>query len=125
MSSNLFKDAIAVGCGAAAGGALRFCAYELAPATRSRPWITLGVNVLGSFCLGALAVSTSVSPRTKLLLGTGLCGGFTTMSTFSVEFLQMIQAREALRATVYFTSTNASCVGAAIAGMQVVKRVVK
>ena len=119
------KDVAAVGCGAAAGGILRFCAYELAPAARSRPWFTLGVNILGSFSLGALACSASVSPRTKLLLGTGLCGGFTTMSTFSVEFVQMLEAREAFRAATYFATTNAGCAGAAVAGMSAAKRILK
>src|SRR6185369_328506 len=53
------------------------------------PLGTLAVNVLGSFVLGlVMALSLErgvVSPNARILLSVGLCGGFTTMSTFSYE----------------------------------------
>ncbi|MEO8604852.1 MAG: fluoride efflux transporter CrcB [bacterium] len=50
---------------------------------------TLAVNILGSFLLGLVMTLSLerglISAEARLLLGTGLCGGFTTMSTFSYE----------------------------------------
>jgi CrcB protein len=56
---------------------------------------TLAVNILGSFILGVvMTVSLErglISAETRILLGTGFCGGFTTMSTFSYETLALLQ----------------------------------
>lgn len=56
------------------------------------PWTTFGVNVIGSFCLGALVAGLARrgpdTGRRRLLrlgLGTGLIGGFTTYSAFMIE----------------------------------------
>ena len=128
-SKDLCADAAAVGAGCALGGVARFASYEAFASmnVRARPWTTLGVNVAGSFLLGAMAASTSaaLTPRRRLLFGSGFCGGFTTMSTFSVEFAQMVQASEAVRATAYFTLTNVGSVGAAVSGMHFAKRFIK
>jgi CrcB protein len=59
------------------------------------PYGTLAVNVLGSFLLGVLmqvALSTeSFPPTLRLILATGVVGGFTTYSTFNYETLQLFQ----------------------------------
>ena len=50
------------------------------------PWATLSVNILGSFLIGmfyVLSARFNLSDETRLFLTTGLCGGFTTFSTFS------------------------------------------
>ena len=52
------------------------------------PWATLSVNILGSFLIGmfyVLSARFNLSDETRLFLTTGLCGGFTTFSTFSHE----------------------------------------
>ena len=53
------------------------------------PWGTLFVNVLGCFLLGwlvrSVAISDSISDSSKLFLGTGILGAFTTFSTFGVQ----------------------------------------
>lgn len=54
------------------------------------PWPTLTANVLGCLLIGlfySLSSRLGWSPETRLLLTTGLCGGFTTFSTFSNEGL--------------------------------------
>lgn len=58
------------------------------------PWATLSVNIIGSFLIGlfySLSARWNLSVETRLLLTTGLCGGFTTFSTFSNDCLQMVR----------------------------------
>lgn len=53
------------------------------------PWGTLVANVLGTFLLGLVLyderLADSISPETRVLLGTGFCSSFTTYSTFAAE----------------------------------------
>lgn len=58
------------------------------------PWATLSANIAGSFLIGlfyAWASRFHLSDDARLLLTTGLCGGFTTFSTFSHESLGMLK----------------------------------
>lgn len=88
-----------VALGGAAGAVARFAASQISPFTdpaRDFPWITLGINLLGSFALGAIIGfwhgKTLEGIDWKLLLGTGFCGAFTTFSTLSLETVQLIEA---------------------------------
>ena len=56
------------------------------------PWGTLMVNVLGSFVIGVVASTTTLNDDLKLFLAVGLCGGFTTFSSCSLQTLNLIQA---------------------------------
>lgn len=71
-----------VAAGAAVGAPLRYLAGHWLDG--DLPWGTLLANVLGSFLLGLLS-ALSLSEHTLALLGTGLCGGFTTYSAFAVR----------------------------------------
>lgn len=62
--------------------------------TAAFPWPTFIVNVLGSLLIGLFYTHSQdwgLSPSTRLLLTTGLCGGFTTFSTFSWETLSLLR----------------------------------
>jgi fluoride exporter len=72
-----------VAIGGAVGSVLRYAAAILFGA---RPLTTFAVNILGSFLIGLLA-SISYEPRTRLLFGTGVLGGFTTFSAWQLEAL--------------------------------------
>ena len=75
-----------VAAGGALGSVLRYAVSVLMVASLGAgfPWGTLAVNVLGSTAIGALA-GLGVEGGWRLLLVTGLLGGFTTFSAFSLE----------------------------------------
>ena len=81
---------------------------------------TLLVNVVGSFALGALlayGLSRSVAPANWMLfLGTGLCGGFTTFSAFSVENIILMQEGKFSTAVAYILISIILGILAAFAG---------
>jgi CrcB protein len=85
-------------------------------AVLSIPLGTLVSNVAGCLLIGLLAglaaASQLLSSEMRLLLATGFCGGFTTMSSFIYELGQFIQDKEYFYASTYFVATLA---GAALA----------
>ena len=93
---------LAVASGAAAGGVLRYSVAmwfgDRAPA--GFPWGTLFINITGSAFIGFFSTFSGaegrllVSPQVKLLVMTGICGGYTTFSTFSLETLRLMQDRQ-------------------------------
>jgi CrcB protein len=84
-------------CGGAAGtGARYLLGGWIAKATGSSfPFGTLVVNVLGSFAIGVIMVvalrTGSLSDTTRVVLTTGVLGGFTTYSTFNYETLEYVK----------------------------------
>jgi fluoride exporter len=85
------------------------------------PWATFVINVLGSFALGCFLVMFAERPGWRLLLGTGLCGGFTTMSTFSTETLELLAKGHTATATLYMSGTLVACIAGAWLGMRLLK----
>lgn len=91
---------IAVGAGL--GGALRYWCSGMAVrlGADTFPWGTLFINVFGSAFIGFFASMAGpegrwlISPNTRLFVMTGICGGFTTFSTFSLETLRLMQDRQ-------------------------------
>lgn len=108
--------------GGAVGSALRYgVSHLVAPVQGTFPWSTFMVNIVGSFVLGVLIgtslVSTAVSRPLLLLLGTGLCGGFTTYSAFAVETVLLAQEGHIPTAATYVIATLLCCAVAAFAGI--------
>jgi CrcB protein len=83
------------------------------------PLGTMLINISGSFLLGVL-VSLSgpmaISSGTRLFLGTGFCGGYTTLSTFSVETLNLMEKGSYGWALVYLLGNLGGGLMAAWAG---------
>ena len=114
----LFLSLVYVGLGSMFGGLSR---YGLTLATQnlsafSLPFGTLISNLAGCLVIGILAgiggKTEVLSTETRLLLATGFCGGFTTLSSFIYELGQFVQDKEYFFASTYFAATLA---GAAIA----------
>lgn len=89
----------------AIGGALGASLRALASLAWPAPWGVLAINVAGSFVIGALAVPLLLSERgphpLAPLLITGLLGGFTTFSAFSLDTLSLIEAGRLGAALLY------------------------
>jgi CrcB protein len=82
------------------------------------PWGTLLANLAGCFVIGtvteAVARGVTVSPEARLFLATGLCGGFTTMSSFIYELAALWREGAAALAAAYLLATllgSALCFG--------------
>lgn len=73
------------------------------------PWATLLVNVGGSFLLGFIfgyeVQTRTLHPTARDFLAIGFCGGFTTFSTFSLQTMQQLQARDFGPASLNIAST--------------------
>lgn len=91
---------LAVGLGSAIGGTARWLLSDWMQAWAGGgfPWGTLFVNVTGSLLIGFYAALTApdgrllAGPRQRHFVMTGICGGYTTFSIFSLEALQTAQA---------------------------------
>ena len=77
---------------------------------------TLAVNIVGSLVIGIVMTLSLerglVDDRLRILLTTGFCGGFTTMSTFSYETFALLRDGEHLLAIANTGVTFAACLGA-------------
>tara|TARA_B110000444_G_scaffold261551_1_gene315137 strand:+ start:286 stop:714 length:429 start_codon:yes stop_codon:yes gene_type:complete len=100
-----------VAIGGAIGAGLRYMigtwiSYE------TFPLATITVNLVGSFLLGIIALSTSqnlISTELALFIGTGVVGAFTTMSAFSVDTIELLQNGNTSTAGLYVILTFTLC----------------
>ncbi len=84
------------------------------------PWATFAINVLGSSLLGFFNHSLpGISSDTRAFLTIGLCGGFTTFSTFDYEMLVLLQQEQYLLAVTYSVGSVVACMGGVAGGMWV------
>ena len=108
-SSIMIRSLIIVALGGGMGSALRFLASKFVQDNMSGafPYPTMAVNIMGCLLIGVFYGLSSRGSlggdSAKLLLTTGLCGGFTTFSTFCNENLSLMRGGHAL-ATLLYTS---------------------
>lgn len=83
------------------------------------PIKTLAINILGSFFIGIIAAyankSESFSPHMVLMIRVGICGGFTTFSTFTYEVADLLKNGSFLAAMIYICTSIILSVGAIFA----------
>ena len=88
------------------------------------PVKTLVINLLGCFVIGLVASlalkNSSLSSKLVLFVKTGLCGGFTTFSTFALETETLIKTGQSEQAVLYVALSVVAGVGLAFAGQVIV-----
>jgi CrcB protein len=117
---------LVIAIGGAIGSVLRYVlgGFFQRSSASGFPVGTLLVNVTGSFLIGALAqhfMNTQTHPLTRAALITGLCGGYTTFSAFSLETVALIEGGEIGKAAAYLVLSVMLSVAAAFAGMAAVR----
>ncbi|RXF74934.1 fluoride efflux transporter CrcB [Hansschlegelia zhihuaiae] len=85
------------------------------------PWGTLTVNVVGGLVMGLLAaflaLKVEAPPEIKLFLMTGVLGGFTTFSAFSLDAVMLWERGQPGLAAAYVAASVALSIGAVVAGL--------
>ncbi|MGD9806378.1 MAG: fluoride efflux transporter CrcB [Hyphomicrobiaceae bacterium] len=113
--------------GGALGSGARYLVYLalmpwLGPAF---PWATITVNIVGSFLMGAVVeASTSLLGGSALLrtfLATGVLGGFTTFSAFSLDAFELFDRRQSALAIFYVAASVILSVVALVGGLAAVR----
>lgn len=89
------------------------------------PWVTVAINVAGSFALGFLVVVPAdlLSEQSRVAAGVGFLGGFTTFSTFSVQAFLDFEAGEPGNALAYIAASVVGGLAAAAAGYYLARAV--
>lgn len=120
---NALVEISLVAVGGALGATMRFLASrwyeEVAPSTQF-PAATLGVNILGCLLIGLIAGLTTrldISPAIRLLLVTGILGGFTTFSAFGLEAVSLLRAGNYPAALLYISASVVGGCGAVAIGL--------
>ncbi|MCH5182332.1 MAG: CrcB family protein [Prevotellaceae bacterium] len=110
-----------VAAGGALGAAGRYLLTLLTAAAGLHPVAgTLAANVAGSLAIGF--ASGSADGRRALFLSVGVCGGFTTFSTFSAQTLSLLQEGRLVAAALYAFGSVALCVAGTLAGFALAAR---
>ena len=126
MISDIIKNTLFIGCGSFIGGAARYLiSVAMKTISKGFPWGTLAVNLVGCFVIGLLwgffSKNSSESSSLALFITVGICGGFTTFSTFSKEALMMLQAGNFFSLMVYVAISVIAGIALVAAGYYLVR----
>lgn len=118
-------NCIYVGLGGFVGSICRYLIGLLPVRSASEfPIATLLINIAGAFVLSLItavaAKNNAISPRTVLMLKVGICGGFTTFSTFAYESFSLFSSGMSLMAVIYILTSVIFSVLAVIGGQLLV-----
>ncbi len=113
-----------IAIGSALGGMARYaCSRGVALRYgETFPWGTLLVNVSGSFLIGLIAALAGpdsryvVSPNIRNFLMVGICGGYTTFSSFSLQTLELVRNRDFGEALANVVVSVVACLAAVVLG---------
>lgn len=117
----------AVGAGGAIGSMARYllAGWMQSPAWSGFPYGIFLVNVSGGFIMGvlteAMALKFNVSPELRAFLTTGILGGYTTFSTFSLESALLIERHAYASAAVYIAGSALLSIAALFMGLWIVR----
>ncbi len=121
------RELAAIFVGGALGSGLRTWLSDLAPTHPGQwPWTTFAVNLVGCFLLGyfvtRLQERLPITAYRRPLLGTGICGGLTTFSTFQLELLKMLDRGDVMLAVAYLAASALAGFGGVAIGTALVRR---
>ncbi|WP_158930033.1 fluoride efflux transporter CrcB [Acidisphaera sp. S103] len=118
-----FTTCLVVMIGGAFGTLARYVISVLALSiSRELPWGTIAINVTGSFIIGFFGTLTlahgrfPVSENMRLFVMIGLCGGYTTFSSFSLQTLDLLRSDAMARASLNILVSVILCIMAVAAG---------
>ena len=114
---------LAVGAGGALGAMGRW-GLSLLPFRGEFPLLTLATNLLGAVLIGfiaGLAGRGGLSSGWTLFWKTGVCGGFTTFSTFSLEAVGLLESGQWLKGGGYVLASVALCLAGVVLGRALVR----
>mgnify|MGYP003462343289 FL=1 len=121
----MIKNLLLVGLGGAIGSMLRYAGSVLI-SSKTFPYATLTVNIIGSFIIGiifAISIKEEVLFNNwKLFLATGICGGFTTFSAFSLENMSLLQSGKYGMAVAYVCLSILLGIGATFSGYLIIMK---
>jgi len=123
----MIKQLLIIGLGGGAGSMLRFAIQKLFnPQTAAAfPTGTLVVNIAGCFLIGILwslfSKNISWSEDNRLLLMTGLCGGFTTFSAFTLEGIGLLKENKTTLFLIYVIASVIGGLLATLVGIRIIK----
>jgi len=120
----MFVSSVWIAIGGAIGSLLRFWLSEAAALAFGTefPWGTVIANITGCFVIGFVATLTGPEGRvfagtvTRQFLIIGICGGYTTFSSFSLQTLTMLQNGDGTRAALNVAASVILCLVAVWAG---------
>ena len=112
-----------IALGGALGSVARYwIALWALPISRTLPWGTIGINIAGSFAIGLFGTLTLAHGRypvpetARLFFMVGVCGGFTTFSSFSLQTFDLLRAGTPGRALANAALSVLLCLGAVTLG---------
>ena len=125
-----FYTCLIVMAGGALGTFARYAVSVLAmPVSRDLPWGTVIINVTGSLIIGLFSTLTlangrfPVSDNMRLFVMIGLCGGYTTFSSFSLQTLDLLRSGATVRACINVAASVLLCIGAVAVGHLIATRI--
>ena len=123
----MFKTLLIAGTGGFIGTVLRFLVsrYFQEHTFSLFPWGTFTVNIVGSLLIGIFYGMSErgnlLSPDVRIFLTVGICGGFTTFSSFSNDAFMLLQEKDWLKLSLYASLSFFLCLVAVYLGRTLVK----
>lgn len=124
------SNLLLVGAGGAIGSMARYLIglWTLQRFGPGFPWGTLGVNITGSFLIGLLAElimrKFGASAEMRLFLITGVLGGYTTFSAFSLDAITLFERGDTILAITYIAASVVLSILAVFAGLALMRAMV-